>query len=155
MGLLARSQNVRTGKLERTSPVPLGRYWIDVFEPKRPVWEAWVAKAGASVHILSTEYYEGDADEGYPSRNWLLFEVLTPVEWGVAKDLGWPTIASQDVKTSNDTVDKPHVAPFGLPGGNGNGDSDYGWVKWAVGGVIDVGGIFAIASIAKSARGIL
>ena len=111
LALKKRTKNsFSTGALERRNPLPAGKYWIDIFEPKRAVWQNWVNKAGASIHILSTESFE--AIGGYPARDWLLFETSQPLMWDIAVDIGWPTIAGPQVHTSDDTVDKPKPEPL-------------------------------------------
>jgi hypothetical protein len=113
---------IETGLLQRTDPIPPGRYWIDVFAPKQAIFDAWLKSAGAMVEVRKTESFE--PQDSYPSRNWYLFLVNKPVAWGylengtyvdLASNLGWPTVADRNVQSSDDTVQKPKVKE-GLPG---------------------------------------
>lgn len=112
--MLERQGNFRTAKLERGDPLPRGRYWIDVFSNAQMAWDVWLMGAGPRVHVISTESFEGDPDYGNLSRNWYLFEVVEPVPWNriAAPGLGYPTIAGKDVKSSEDTVQKPGPSSF-------------------------------------------
>jgi hypothetical protein len=149
MGLLA-GHAVQTGRLERANPLPPGQYWIDIFAPKQAAWDAWLAKAGASVHVAVTEQYEGDEEAGYPSRTWYQFDVLSPVQWGnpLAVELGWPNIDKVTPKSSDDTVTKPSLDAFGNVDEPGE-PSEWGWVKWAVGGTIVVAGLYSVARLVR------
>ena len=46
---------------------------------------------------------------GYEDRDWILFKTTAPLTWDIelAKKIGWPSVASSSVQTSNDTVSKP------------------------------------------------
>lgn len=111
------------GKLEKSNPLPVGRYWIDVFEAKKSVWDAWLATANIAsdptsytgpsdrVQVEKIEYYEPFEDDGkeYPGRYWILFKVVQPTPWGtlMAEQIGWPNTAPVNIQTSDDTVQKP------------------------------------------------
>lgn len=111
------------GRLEKANPLPVGRYWIDVFDAKKSVWDAWLATANIAtdpttytgpsdrVQVKKIEYYESFEDNGqtYPGRYWILFKVVEPTPWGVlmAEQLGWPNTAPGSIQTSDDTVQKP------------------------------------------------
>lgn len=110
------------GALERKSPLPVGRYWQDIFEKQARDWSEWVLpklEAG-TVKIVREEFFRADplrSGEWLPDvlrpgtgeireRSWFLFDVLSPVDWPATK-LGFPTIATPDVKTSADTAINP------------------------------------------------
>jgi len=113
---------VTVGALERRSPLPVGRYWQDIFAKQAADWNAWLAPALASgtVTIENAEHFQADPLRdgswlpGGPSgdlnviadRTWVLFNVVRPVDWPAVK-LGFPTIATQDVQQSSDTADNP------------------------------------------------
>lgn len=96
----------RVGAVERRSPVPPGRYWVDVFEPAQAAFRAWLEEHAAHVRVVNTSSHEPVG--GYPARDWYLFEVIAPVPW---EGPGFPTIASSDVKSSQDTADRPPPEP--------------------------------------------
>jgi len=134
-----RGNRMQTGKLEKTSPLPVGRYWIDIFEKGRATWQQWVKDVGPDIHILATETFPADIDYPGSGRDWILFEVLYPPSWGneLAKTIGWPTIASKNIEHSSNTSQTPE--PEGLFGGIKSPG-----IKLAIGGV-------AIAGIALGA----
>lgn len=116
---------MRTAKLVKKNPLPVGRYWIDVFDNGYGTWNAWLVTAnlqsdptsygapGLRVSVEKDEYYEpfehSETDEMQPGRHWILFNVLEPTPWGDANatKIGWPNTAPQSIQTSDDTVQKP------------------------------------------------
>lgn len=117
------AHGMRTAKLEKANSLPPGRYWIDVFDEKKSVWDAWLATANIAsdptsfgspsdrVQVEKTEYYEPFEDDGksYPGRYWILFRVYQSTPWGtlMAEQIGWPNTAPASIQTSDDTVQKP------------------------------------------------
>lgn len=110
-------------KLERRSPLPVGRYWQDVFAKQGPDFRDWLEAhlTDGSVSIEKIEAFQADPlrDGSWlpaalqpdfkgtiPDRSWVLFNVLRPVDWPATK-LGFPTIANPSVQTSTDTADNP------------------------------------------------
>ncbi len=107
-----------TGALQRTSPLPVGTYWIDTFRTdaadRRAEFEAWASANAGVVKVLARENFDSD-----PPRTWWLFKVtggvggaFLPV-WD-ARRFGFPTIAEAGVTTSDDTVQKPDVNDMSL-----------------------------------------
>lgn len=92
--------------IERANPLPIGRYWVDVFEPDRAAFLNWIDANAGKLNILVKQYYMQNA--GGPARNWFLFDVLQPVDW---EGPGFPTIATEEVHTSEDTAQKPPPPP--------------------------------------------
>lgn len=90
------------GAIERTNPLPVGKYWVDVFDPQEVAFRAWLQKNKANVAVTTTESFDPVGD--YPGRVWRLFEVNAPVMW---EGPGFPTIAGPGVNTSADTSDRP------------------------------------------------
>lgn len=90
--------------LERRNPLPVGRYWLDVFEPNIPAWSAW---STGKVKVRASEYFAGsDASvfsDKQPARQWVLFEVAKPVAWD-AKTFGYPTIVLQSAEDASSGV---------------------------------------------------
>lgn len=90
------------GKLQRQNPLPPGRYWIDVFEKDAAAFRAWLERS-PGVRVQTTQHF----DES-PARDWYLFDVTAPTSW---EGPGLPTIATADVKSSEDTVQRPPPPP--------------------------------------------
>lgn len=88
--------------LERQNPLPLGRYWVDVFEEDWPRFDAWLE---LNKHFVTVHAVENHDDED-PERRWYLFSVTAPflVAW---LGPGLPTIADTSIQSSEDTVEKP------------------------------------------------
>lgn len=116
------------GALERRSPLPVGRYWQDIFGKQARDWSDWVLPKldDGSVKIVREEFFRADPLRSgewlpdvlrpgpgvIPERSWFLFDVVRPVDWPATK-LGFPTIATSDVKTSADTaVNPPGPSPL-------------------------------------------
>jgi len=90
----------------RTNPLPPGRYWVDVFDPKRGEFRGWLADHSDTVHVVHQE--DKLPRDDYPAETWYLFEVLAPTPW---EGPGFPTIADDSVKASVDTSDRPAPPP--------------------------------------------
>jgi hypothetical protein len=93
--------------LERRNPLPVGVYWIDIFEADMGPFRDWIAKNKGTVRVISTESFEESSwhDFGsYPARDWYLFEVTSPVAW---EGPGFPTIAKSKTLTASDTSQRP------------------------------------------------
>jgi len=97
---------VHTGALERSNPLPAGRYWVDVFSPDSAAFGAWLTSNQATVRVVSTQSFEKN-DAG-PARDWYLFQVTAPTPWNGP---GFPTIADASVTSSADTVQRPDPQP--------------------------------------------
>lgn len=95
--------------IERKNPLPVGKYWVDVFDPHINDFKDWLDKNKDSVIIDKQEYYI--ARDNYPQRNWYLFHNTAPVDW---QGPGFPTIAEQETHTSEDTAQKPPPEPSGV-----------------------------------------
>lgn len=110
--------------LERRNPVPPGRYWLDVFSPNIADITAWKNANRDRVRVVSSESFDPvpsgtQTDTRFtPARLWLLFDVLSPVQFDQLK-FGFPTVVKQSadaspggtpvdtgVRTSEDTVDR-------------------------------------------------
>lgn len=154
-GALARRAGrarMSAGKLVKTNPLPVGRYWIDVFEDGIPSWIGWSGGNLATVSVEKTEFYEGTTLLGkiagwiypwvptptnpdkvvQPDRVFVIFNVTSPTMWTIAETNGRPSIAPKGViETSDDTVSKPK--------GKGLFDDLSPGVKIAVGGTAILG----------------
>lgn len=108
--------------LQRTSPLPVGDYWIDVIdEPEQEDFAAWAFESQGKIGILAIEQYEAVSwpdcpiteGECSPPRTWVKFRVLTPVPWDAIK-LGFPNIIREGemVNTSADTASVPDFSDY-------------------------------------------
>jgi len=90
-----------TGALERSNPLPVGIYSVDLRNDQVPEFRRWQA-GRSSVRVLKTN------DNG--SFSWLLFSVSSPTLW--ATGLGFPSIAKatderpQAFEPSKDPLDQ-------------------------------------------------
>lgn len=87
--------------IERRNPLPAGRYWIDTFGDNRPAFADWSKSSG--VKVVTTQSFDSD-----PPRDWFLFTVASPLPFDAVK-FGFPTIAPPEVKSAEDTVQKPDL----------------------------------------------
>lgn len=102
--------------LQRTNPLPLGAYWIDLFRPttsrpdqkdQLPRFEKWIQDNGGAVRVISSQTFDEDLLGG-PIRAFVIFSVRQspPVPWPF-RELGFPNISDRSVQSSDDTVQKP------------------------------------------------
>lgn len=94
------------GAVERSNPLPPGRYWVDVFQTDSPAFLAWRARNAQSVGIEVTQHFDSE-----PWRDFVIFKVTSPVPW---EGPGFPTIAEPWVKSSSDTAQRPPPVKDGL-----------------------------------------
>lgn len=95
-------RGVGVGAIERRNPLPVGRYWVDVFTSKEAAFQNWLRAHKAEVQVISAETFEPIDD--YEGRVWRLFKTTAPVPW---EGPGLPTIAGPDVNSSADTAQRP------------------------------------------------
>lgn len=93
--------------LERRNPLPVGRYWIDVFDRPPGHLNDFSAWATANAQKIELEVTEEKIEES-PARLFVIFRVQSPVFFP-SSNFGFPTIATPDIRTSDDTVAKPVV----------------------------------------------
>lgn len=108
------------GRLQRTNPLPIGTYWIDVIDAEHQQFFAgWTFDNQSKVKVLATEHFDAndwpecsslDPTTGgcWPSRDWVKFQVLSPVTWDAVK-LGFPNAieSGEVINTSSDTATEP------------------------------------------------
>lgn len=97
--------------LQRQNPLPIGRYWQDIFASKWPSFHQWLKDNASKIHVEVTESTAktaGDVldSDGNEAREFVIFTVKSPVTWD-QKSWGFPTVATPDVKSSRDTVQRP------------------------------------------------
>jgi len=125
--------------IQRTNPVPPGRYWIDLVGPQK------IGNFGAGVRglneahpgiiriISATRHLANEAKdyaespdltgvlvqlwEGMvgqiqdtPERDWVLFQVTAPAMWEF-DTMGTPTVAAANVTSEADTAQRPDPEP--------------------------------------------
>jgi hypothetical protein len=107
--------------LERRQPLPPGRYWIDVVgKPHDLIFKGWALGFRDHVHFESEDLTpelgpvvpSPGAPVVRPQVHWYLFNTDAPLVW-LGPALGFPTIATPDVKTKADTANRP-PAPAGF-----------------------------------------
>jgi hypothetical protein len=99
-------QDAETGAVERRNPLPIGRYWVDVFAKDSDAFTQWTKRNTDRLKIRGTEHFAND--DAALVRDWMLFEVLSPVPW---EGPGFPTVADASVTSSSDTSDRPPPPP--------------------------------------------
>lgn len=107
---------------EKRQPLPPGRYWIDVIGPEKVARFVSLLNAGATIGAVTVEdtttwspnLLEGIVGGGAPQA-WFLFSVnfqdfqgrkVAGLEFDT-KEFGFPTIATDDIHSKDDTVQKP------------------------------------------------
>ena len=93
--------------LERTRPLPAGRYWADIFPQNRPAWSAWISlnQNSGKAKLVTTEHTDPVA--GAPEHDFVIFETTDQLVWPDDVMGFAPNIAGPNVTSSDDTVDKP------------------------------------------------
>jgi hypothetical protein len=94
--------------VERRNPLPIGRYWHNVVElPDKPnaraAFVGWINK-NKSVHVEVTTDHPDDE----PPSVFYIFAVTAPTVW---EGPGYPTIATDKVKSQGDTEQGPPPTP--------------------------------------------
>lgn len=156
MGVIAERALVRTGALNeavKTEPLPVGYYWIDVFDDSQnsaniATFHDWIELHHETVSLEAEEEYNASADwnifETEPHRIWALFQVKSPTRWDQSLSLGWPNEAHKGM-VSGDTIQKPDPEPTIFD----EGFEWPTWLKWTVGGVVVVAGGALIISVIR------
>lgn len=94
---------------ERRNPLPVGRYWVDVFDlvstapatkgqNEQTAFRAWLRRNAATVKVERTQSFDTE-----PARDFYIFKVVASTPW---EGPGFPTIAPSGVQSSDDTVTK-------------------------------------------------
>lgn len=87
--------------LERENPLPVGVYWLDVWEKDQAMFRKWLADNREKVEVIRTASHKRTSE--YPARDWYLFKTHEPVRW---EGPGFPTIATEDLQ-EHETADRP------------------------------------------------
>lgn len=109
--------------IERRSPLPNGRYWVDIIDRRGEALEfdAWIQRgvnAGKLALINREQKGQSTWSLDYSGVRYVfyLFDVLQPVEWPKGKGWGFPSIArseahpmAPEVTKAEDTGVRPTV----------------------------------------------
>lgn len=109
--------------IERRSPLPVGRYWVDIIDRRGEVLEfdSWIKRgvADGKLALINSEQKGTklwSLDNSGVLYTFYLFDVLEPVEWPKNKGWGYPSVArseahptAPEVKTATDTGVRPTV----------------------------------------------
>jgi hypothetical protein len=93
--------------LERRRPLPVGRYWADIFPQNRAAWQAWLATQTSAGHARLETTSHDNGTGGAPEHDWVLWTTSDETVWpddimGFA-----PNVAGADVTQSSDTAQRP------------------------------------------------
>lgn len=103
--------------LERRQPLPPGRYWVDVVGPDHvKLFDGWLQAFAQHITIEEHEVTQPiqsgpNLPPLRPGVEWFLFHTDAPLVW-FGSVLGFPTIATPEVKTKADTQTVPVVPPL-------------------------------------------
>jgi hypothetical protein len=109
--------------IERRSPLPVGRYWVDIIDRRGEVLEfdGWIKRGVAAGKLALIKREDKGTttwslDYSGVRYTFYLFDVLEPVEWPKNKRWGYPTIARSEahpeapkIETADDTGVRPTV----------------------------------------------
>jgi hypothetical protein len=129
------------GVEERTNPLPVGRYWIDVFGDNRAKMSTWLSANRLTVQAVDTESFA--ENPGGPARDFYIFKVTAPTAFDM-KTFGFPDIAGATVNSSADTVQEPPPEPSGTDQLQSVADTVSKVAFW---GVIIVGGVLVLRTM--------
>lgn len=112
----------------RQSPLPVGRYWVTVFDPNKvATFDSFLSIQRGIGNVKVTHTQHIDATSDHPEGAFYVFVVTTPdvVPWASIA-FGFPNKAGADITQLSDTVDRPDLPQdgadqldelFGTPGG--------------------------------------
>lgn len=136
--------------IERRRPLPVGRYWADVFPQNRPAFEAWRNVNSSRVRVVTTEFREGA--DGAPDHDWVLFDTTEETLWP-DDVLGFaPNVASKGTTSSDDTVQKPPPEPSLPDQASAALSRMTGAVYLAAGGIVACGVLVLLLALNKRRR---
>ena len=76
--------------VERRNPLPMGRYWVDIPQPKVDDFNKWLGTMSRAIHVASTKE-TGAFGRGVTSY---LFDVRDPLVYWEHGKYGYPTIGT-------------------------------------------------------------
>jgi hypothetical protein len=138
--------------IERRRPLPVGRYWIDVFSSKQPSWEAWretFVSPGDAV-VEHTESFE--ENEGGEARDFVIFRTMKQLVWPDT-DMQIPVnTAGTEIQSSADTVQRPDAPKSPLDQISTGFSETLKTMSFVVGGVVVAVGVVALLSVLKRGK---
>lgn len=100
--------DIVVGRVERSPILPVGKYWIDVIgKDDIEAFDVWLRINAPALSVEKVELF--DSPGGLVNdltRQWVLFRVLIPAPFENTR-FGFPTVATEDIQSSSDTVQKP------------------------------------------------
>lgn len=140
----------------RDSPLPVGRYWIDLIGPEQAArWSGYQrSMTDARIRVISTSHHdEIQGTPGVPAapaRDFVIFDVLQPVVYDHTY-LPSPEIAP-GVTSESETVQKPDPEPsLSLPTFSGIGKGIETGL-YVLAGAVVLGGVLLVAVSLSSKR---
>lgn len=138
--------------LQRTNPIPPGRYWLDLIgDSERVRWEGAVQGLNAAhpgiLHVEGTTHHNAGEDGNAVPRDWVLFKVTAPMVWDFT--IGTPTVAAASVTSEADTVQRPAPEPdlsTRIETALKSSQQAVQTIAWVVGGAILLGGLVIAVS---------
>jgi hypothetical protein len=100
--------------IERTRPLPVGRYWIDVFESHRVAWEAWQNSFVGSGKATVEHTEDFPSDGANESRSFVIFRTNERLVWPDDTMGIGVNVAPASIQSSADTVTRPPPPPSPL-----------------------------------------
>lgn len=138
--------------VERKPILPVGFYWVVVFEADRPQWAAWLSANRGKVLVRGTEQLDGSSTfdnffgDEHSVGDWVKFEVLQPpTKW---EGPGFPTIIppGKKVEGRSDVEQAPVIEGPSLPGLPELGSFARGAAPWIVVGIV---ALYAVRRLIK------
>lgn len=138
--------------IERRRPLPIGRYWVDVFEKDRANWEAW-RNSFVGSDWASIEHSESfEANDGGEAREFIIFRTTKPLVWPDDVMRFGVNVAGPDIQSSADTVQKPADPVSPIDRLSEGVDSLFKTMSYVVGGVVVAVGAVALLSLLKKGK---
>jgi hypothetical protein len=138
----------------RDSPVPVGRYWLDLIGPEQAArWAGYQRSMGDDrVRVVSTEHHDAIAGSpgipAAPARDFVIFDVLKPVVYDHSY-LPSPEIAP-GVTSESETVQKPEPEPsLSLPTFSGVGKGIETGLFVVGGAIVALTAVVAVVYLSK------
>lgn len=100
--------------IERRRPLPVGRYWADIFPAQQAKWGAWISvqRNAGNATIEETEHFDASGDS--PEHDFVIFTTSAETVWPDEDMKFAPNIAGSEIRSSADTVQRPPPEPDAL-----------------------------------------
>lgn len=100
--------------IERRRPLPVGRYWADIFPAQQPKWGAWISvqRNAGNASIEATEHFDAIGDS--EAHDFVIWNTTAETIWP-DDEMGFlPNVAGPGIRSSADTVQRPEPEPDAL-----------------------------------------